>query len=239
MSTDWKGAIDCDVHPHVPDIAALARHMNDYWREAVAVRGITGFESIAYPPKAPLTMRPDWRGDQSSGHARADTDSKRTAAAFMDRHGFAHSILNSLYPVQLIRDEHMAAAFCRAVNDWVRAEWLDRDPRYRASIILPLQNPELAVEEIERCAPDKRFVQVMGLAAGEQPLGKSQFWPVWQAAERHGLAIGIHAGSSYHHATTGSGWPSYYLEDYAAQSLSFHTQLGRSSPRACSSNFPS
>ena len=66
----------------------------------------------------------------------------------------------------------------------------------------------------------------MGLAAGEQPLGKSQFWPVWQAAERHNLAVGIHAGSSYHHATTGSGWPSYYLEDYAAQSLAFHTQLG-------------
>ena len=25
---------------------------------------------------------------------------------------------------------------------------------------------------------------------------------------------------------TGSGWPTYYLEDYAAQSLGFHTQLG-------------
>ena len=24
----------------------------------------------------------------------------------------------------------------------------------------------------------------------------------------------------------GSGWPTYYLEDYAAQSLGFHTQLG-------------
>ena len=31
---------------------------------------------------------------------------------------------------------------------------------------------------------------------------------------------------SYHHALTGSGWPTYYLEDYAAQSLGFHTQLG-------------
>jgi hypothetical protein len=38
--------------------------------------------------------------------------------------------------------------------------------------------------------------------------------------------VGIHAGSSYHHAVTGSGWPSYHLEDYAAQSLGFHTQLG-------------
>ncbi len=226
MSADWKGAIDCDVHPHVPNIDALKAHMNDYWRETVEVRGITAFESVAYPPNAPITMRPDWRGDKNKGRKRADTDPSRTAAALMDRHGFAHSILNCLYAVQLIRDENMAAAFCRAVNDWMRADWLERDPRYRASIVLPLQNPELAVEEIERCAADKRFVQVLALAMGEVPLGKSQFWPVWKAAEKHGLAIGIHAGSSYHHATTGSGWPSYYLEDYAAQSLAFHTQLG-------------
>ena len=52
------------------------------------------------------------------------------------------------------------------------------------------------------------------------------YWPIYAAAERHGFTVGIHAGSSYHHAATGSGWPTYYLEDYAAQSLGFHTQLG-------------
>ena len=64
------------------------------------------------------------------------------------------------------------------------------------------------------------------LAMGEHPLGKSIYWPIYAAAERHGFTVGIHAGSSYHHPVTGSGWPSYYLEDYAAQSLGFHTQLG-------------
>ena len=89
MSADWKGAIDCDVHPHVPNIDALKAHMNDYWRETVEVRGITAFESVAYPPNAPITMRPDWRGDKDKGRKRADTDPGRTAAALMDRHGFA------------------------------------------------------------------------------------------------------------------------------------------------------
>ena len=111
MSADWKGAIDCDVHPHVPNIDALKKHMNEYWRETVDVRGITAFESVAYPPNAPITLRPDWRADKAKGRARADTDAGRTAAALMDRHGFAHSILNCLYAVQLIHDEHMAAAF--------------------------------------------------------------------------------------------------------------------------------
>ena len=217
-----KGAIDCDVHPRVPDIHALKRYMNDHWREAVEVRGIESFESIAYPTNAPLTTRPDAK----TGDVRADDDVGRLGRALLDPQQFSLAICNCLYAVQMIRDEHLAAAFARAVNDWVRHEWLDRDPRLRASIVVPIQNIELAVDEVNRCAADTRFVQVLFLALGEQPLGKSMFWPIFRAAEKHGLTIGIHAGSSYHHAITGSGWPSYYLEDYAAQSLGFHAQVG-------------
>ena len=44
-------------------------------------------------------------------------------------------------------------------------------PRLRASIVVPKQNAELAVDEIERCAPDRRFVQVLLLVSGELTLG--------------------------------------------------------------------
>jgi uncharacterized protein len=49
-----------------------------------------------------------------------------------------------LYGVQLVFNEDMARAFARAVNDWIAGEWLDRDPRLRASIVVPLQNVEFA-----------------------------------------------------------------------------------------------
>ena len=93
------------------------------------------------------------------------------------------------------------------------AEWLDREPRLRGSITVAAQNAELAVEEIERRAGDKRFVQVLLLAQGDAPLGNRRFWPIYAAAQRHGLSIGIHAGSTFRHATTSNGWPSYHLED--------------------------
>ena len=220
MSDTWTGAIDCDMHPRLPSPRALSQFMDAHWRETVEVRGIDYWESIAYPANAPLTVRPDWR---ESG---ADADPVAAARETLDRFGFAHAICNCLFPVQAFRDENLAAAFARATNDWLAATWLDQDPRFKGSVVLPLQSPEKAVEEIERRARDRRFVQVLTLAMGEHPLGKSMYWPVWAAAERHGFAIGIHAGSSYHHALTGSGWPTYYLEDYAAQALGFHTQLG-------------
>lgn len=220
MSDNFRGAIDCDVHPRVPTPSMLAPYMNDYWRETVELRGIDVWEAISYPVNAPLSMRPDWR------QAKADADVGALAKATLDHFGLAHAICNSLFAVQGFRDENLAAAFASAANDWLAAEWLGRDSRLRGSALLPIQSPARAAEEIERLAGDHRFVQVLMLAMGEQPLGKSHFWPIYAAAERHGFAVGIHAGSSYHHALTGSGWPSYYIEDYAAQSAGFHTQLG-------------
>ena len=72
-----------------------------------------------------------------------------------------------------------------------------KDPRLRASIVVPMQAPDLAVEEIERLAGDHRFVSVLVLAQGDKLLGKRHFWPVYQAAEKHKLPIAIHAGSAY------------------------------------------
>ena len=82
----------------------------------------------------------------------------------LDRWNVDVAICHCLYGVQLLFSEDMAAAFAGALNDWVAKEWLDRDPRLRASIVVPMQNVEYAVDEIERCAADKRFVQVLVLA---------------------------------------------------------------------------
>jgi hypothetical protein len=59
LSNQYKGAVDCDMHPRVPTPRALAAYMDDHWRDTVEVRGIETWDSIAYPPNAPLTSRPD------------------------------------------------------------------------------------------------------------------------------------------------------------------------------------
>ena len=55
------------------------------------------------------------------------------------------------------------------------------DPRLRASIVVPMQAPDLAIEEIERRAGDNRFVSILVLAQGETLLGRRHYWPVYQA----------------------------------------------------------
>jgi uncharacterized protein len=215
------GWIDCDIHPTVPSLRALLPYLDDHWREMVQQRGLDELNSISYPANSPLTARADWR--PATGHPAATLDQVQTEC--LDPFGTEIAICNCLYGVQLLFSEDMAAALARAVNDWMVAEWLDRDPRLRASIVVPVQNAELAVDEINRCAQDPRFVQVLLLVSGDHLLGNRMYWPIYAAAERHGLAIGIHAGSNYHNPPTAVGWPSYYTEDYVAQAQAFQSQL--------------
>ena len=213
--------IDCDTHPSVPDFAALLPHMEPFWRDSIVERGIDSIETASYPPKSPLTARPDWKG----GRKQAAATPALLARDVFDGLGADLAILNPLYGVQLVLNEDMARAFTRALNDWVKAEWLDRDPRLRASIVLPMHNVEHAVDELERCAGDRRFVQAMMLVGSETPLGRRHWWPLYERLEKLGMPLGIHAGSSFRNPVTSLGWPSYFMEDYAAQAQAFQSAL--------------
>ncbi len=223
MKLPIKGAIDCDLHPAAPSIKALMPYLDDFWREHLAERYIdqSPFTLMSYAPNLPHSARPDWR--PAKGLPGADLDTVRPQA--LDPFGTRFAIANVLHGLVALFNADMAAALCRAVNDWMAREWLDREPRLRASILVAPQDTELAAAEIERCATDERFVQVLLLVMGDRPLGHRTYWPIYRAAERHGLPIGIHAGSTFRRAPTGSGWPSYHLEDSILQGPAFEDTL--------------
>ena len=222
MRQPTLGAIDCDVHVAVPSGAALLPYCDEYWRDQFRIRGIDrlDFSLTAYPPNAPLSARPDWRPGQ--GPPGSDLGLLRD---HLDRFGVRAAIAQCLHGSMALHSEDMAAALSRAVNDWIRAEWLDAEPRLFAAIVVPAQSPDLAAREIERCAADPRFVQVLLPAMTDMPLGRRFYWPIYRAAERHGLPVGIHAGGMFRHAPTPTGWPSFIIEDYAAQAQTFDSQL--------------
>ena len=221
MASPIAGGVDCDLHPAVPHLTSLLPYLNDYWRDQVTTRGMTDLVSQSYPSHSPISARPDWRPAQ--GKPGSNLEDMKTQA--LDPFKVSYGICNPLFGVQMVFSEDMQDAFCRALNDWLAKEWLDREPRLRGSIVIPTQSVEKSVAEIERCAKDTRFVQVLMLVMGDMPLGKRAYWPIYAAAERHGLPIGMHAGSAYHNPPTSVGWGSYHIEDYVAQAQAFQTQL--------------
>ena len=217
------GGVDCDVHPTTPTVRQLLPYFDDYWREQIVNRGLdrNDFSLTSFPASAPLFCRPDWR--PAAGPPGADAATLAREA--LDPFGASLAICNVLHGCQTLYTEDMSLVFCRAINDWVAREWLDRDARLRASIVIPIQNPDMAAEEIERVAANTRFVQVLVLVMGDMPLGRRAYWPIYKAAERLGLPIGIHAGSTFRHAPTPMGFPSFHLKDYVSQAQAFDSQL--------------
>lgn len=236
MRIPFAGAIDCDVHVTVPGLAALVPYLDAYWRERVRVQQLERLDLTltSYPPTAPLSGRADWRPEK--GPPGSDLALLQREA--LDKFQLRYAILNCLWGSQALFAEDMAAALCRAVNDWVASEWLDRDPRLRASIMVPAQNPELAAAEIEHRAGDPRFVQVLVLAGLDLPLGRRLYWPMFRAAAEHDLPVAIHAGSAYRHPPSASGWPSYLLEDYVSNTQLFAAQLASLVSEGLFAKFP-
>jgi uncharacterized protein len=223
MKLPSKGAIDCDMHPGQPGMTELVPFLPDYWRDQFENRHIDrfAFNMTSYPPNAPLSGRPDWR--TADGRPGGGLDLIRTN--LLEPFGLRFAICNILHGAIALYNEDMSAAICSAVNDWTAKTLLDPEPCLRASILLPMHNPETAVGEIERVAHDRRFVQVLVPAMGDALLGRRIYWPVYEAAERHGLAVCVHAGSTYRWAPTASGWPSHRVEDYVVQSAAFEGQV--------------
>jgi predicted TIM-barrel fold metal-dependent hydrolase len=221
MKMPFTGAIDCDLHPPAPTVAQLLPYLDEYWRDHLAGRAFDriSFSTTSYPPNAPISTREDWRA-ASGGPGDLD----RMRAQLFDAFGLRFGIANVIHGCVALFNDDMAAALCGAVNDWLKAEWLDREPRLRGSILVTPQDPVLAVREIERLAGDPRFVQVMLPVMGERLLGRRELFPVYEACERHGLVVAVHAGSTYRYAPTIVGWPSYQFEDYVAQAQAFANQ---------------
>jgi uncharacterized protein len=109
------GAIDCDVHPQVPKFEALFPHLDPYWRDSFIERGIEGFDTSTYPPKAPISARPEWRGNYGGPAA----DLPQLATQIFGRWQARYAICNCLYGVELPFSEDMGRALARAVNDWI------------------------------------------------------------------------------------------------------------------------
>ena len=198
--------IDCDIHVNPSSVHALLPYLSEHWREYIAHSDFKGPVDTSYPPGAPTTARPDTM-PSSGGPAGSDLALLRKQV--LDPLSVELGILSCDYAVDSIRNPDTAAALSRALNDWQAEEWLDREPRLRASVVVPSQVPTLAAEEIDRVGSRRGFVQVFLPARSEAPYGNRRFHPIFEAAVRQDLVVSIHFGGSPGNPPSGAGWPSY------------------------------
>ena len=220
------GVVDCDIHPARHSAADLDPFLPRRWRDHVATYGLRhrhAYEAgVPYPKSQPAAARrdawPEDGGKPGSSLALMQTQ-------HLDANGIAFGILNPLVAGQGLQNLGLAAAYVHAINDWQVTAWTSRDARLRASIVVSYEDPPEAVAEIERRAGDPNFVQVMLLSRTAEPLGQRRYRPIFEAAVRAGLPVGIHAFGYGGWPLTPSGWPSYYIEEMTGHAAACQSQL--------------
>lgn len=177
-------------------------------------------------------------GNPRGGVARQDVTPPNGGAAasdpyflisdHMDPYGVDYAILTGPAGWALGADRDHSNMMVRAMNQCMAETWLPISERFRASIIVNLDDPQAAAAEIRHWAPDARFVQIIAGAATLRPLGQREYWPIFAAAVEVGLPLAVHPGTEgagIAYPPTPVGWPSRYMEWHNILPIGYMAQI--------------
>jgi predicted TIM-barrel fold metal-dependent hydrolase len=222
-------AIDVDLHHQVVDWNAVGQYAPAGLRWRIARRGGPplarhGFWKVgASFGDAPLPPKVNDRQPHPSG------DPRWVKEHYLDPRGVDLAILTgSLLSLGVQPSMDLAAAVARGVNDWTLDTWIRPFDCYKGSILVAQQDPAAAVAEIDRLGEDPGMVQVLMCSAGETPLGRRAYHPIYEACARHNLPLALHLGgegTGTSSPATAVGHPSTYFEWYGALPQSYMAHI--------------
>jgi predicted TIM-barrel fold metal-dependent hydrolase len=99
------------------------------------------------------------------------------------------------------------------------------DPRLKASLVVPYEDPDASRTEIRRRAGDRRFAHVLMLTRTGELMGRRRYWPIYEAACEAGLPVGVHVFGYSGRAASNTGWPSFYIEEMTEHSCACQAQV--------------
>ncbi|MPZ58257.1 MAG: amidohydrolase family protein [Rhizobiales bacterium] len=118
----------------------------------------------------------------------------------MDQHGIEMMLLSLNAPaVQAILDPAHANELARKANDFLAEEVRKRPDRFQGLAALPMQGPEMAAKEMQRCVKELGFkgALVNGFSQISDPdtpvyYDLKQYWPFWKVVEELDVPFYLH-----------------------------------------------
>ena len=118
----------------------------------------------------------------------------------MDKHGIEMMLLSLNAPaVQAIPDTKRAGEIARRANDFLAEQVAKRPDRFQGLAALPMQDPDLATRELQRCVNELGFkgALVNGFSQVNDPNSAiyydlKQYWPFWGEVEKLDVPFYLH-----------------------------------------------
>jgi hypothetical protein len=215
------GIIDADVHPSMnPARPEILKYLPARWREYVSETGIIHGGSAG--GERPRHREFAHRWDAVTPDGREPGSNQQFAAEqLLDRYNMSAALLNDIGGFRMAgsgrQPAELSAAMCRAMNEARRDQWLAADPRWHASITLPYELPEAAAAEIRHCREEMgehndQWKVALFAPDNMRPPGHPKYWPIYEACEEYGIAVGFHVLAS--NRITPSGPADFYFEEH-------------------------
>lgn len=189
MSKKSYRIIDTDIHNSYMDIKSVTKFLPRQWQGQIRLPGNTFSPSVAGGGSRKDATTP-------SGHAPG-SDPEYLMEHHMDAYGIDYGVLtgSGTLAVSIHCDPDYGNDVASAFNEAMLETWLDYSPRFVGSIGINHSDPIAAAKEIDKHGANPRFVQVVMGSASRTLFGQRQFYPIYEAAERHGLPVAIHPGT--------------------------------------------
>ncbi len=146
--------------------------------------------------RRPFHIQDNWdRGLR--GRLGVSVQDAETWLKAMDEEGIDLAVLypTAALAIGAVREPDFAAALCRAYNDFVYGRFISQSDRLKGVAIVPFQNVPEAVKEVNRAVTKLGMVAIMLPAVGLRlPLGREEYWPIYEEAQRLNVAVAVHAG---------------------------------------------
>lgn len=195
--------IDADGHCHEPE--DLTKWMPKEMAHLAPNRVTDSSGYVHMMVEGRLAGRRRWgggadRGEVFSPHierSRAGMTDPLKRLPDMDEEGIDVAVIfgtGIALMVNGMADKPLAGVICHAVNRWLVEEYLAPDPKRLKGVgLIPVQDPQLAVKELEFIAKHKCIVSAMlptnvyGIN-----LGHRMFDPVYAAAQEMNIPLSVH-----------------------------------------------
>ena len=213
--------IDCDVHHARRNSKDLLPYLPEPWKTEVAKYGERKMLSGI------LFQEGGMRWDsypEEGGPAGSDYETMRKQ--LLDKYQYRFALLTgSGHRITGIPDPDYAQAICSAHNDYTIEHWLPKDKRFKTVIWVAHQDPQLAAREVDRLGDHPDVVAVWFSSTATIPFGNRHYYPIYEAAQRKGLPVGVHPGQGgamlAQASPTAAGMARTYLEWHVGVSQAY------------------
>jgi hypothetical protein len=187
---DLDVVVDCDAHvtEHQDD---LLPYLDEPFASALAtdVDDSYGYISSFYPSAGFLTPVNTGKAEGKSVRSSAEV---REGMALLDTNRVVLTPTQNLY-LGCVQHPELAAALGHAYNEWLLDTMLDPDEGLYGACVVAPQRPAAAAAEIDDRADEDGICAVFLPSGGVTPLlGKRQYDPIYEAAERADLPVMMH-----------------------------------------------